>query len=97
MTDSMELRKVIYSELMPDCKSRYFVLLECGHFKVCDSVDGNFKRKRCHKCFDKEYSHLTIGRLLKHHKYLSTTLNQIRFASKRYLEISFDDWILQHW
>ncbi len=43
-------RKVIYSRRKPGCKSKAFILLECGH--VCHNQSAKVipKRKKCSYC-----------------------------------------------
>lgn len=50
MTDSRPWRKVVYSEKKPNTRSRWFILLECGHcLPECD-CKAKPKRRRCTQC-----------------------------------------------
>lgn len=50
--DRPPMRKVVYSELKPDCQSRYIMLYECGHIHEVQMRRGAPvpKKKICYSC-----------------------------------------------
>jgi hypothetical protein len=50
MIETRPWQKVIYSALKPNTRSRWFILLECGHVIAEEDCRAKPKRRRCSQC-----------------------------------------------
>lgn len=69
--DRPPTRKVVYSELKPDCRATHIMLMECGHILEVNTTAGVPKKKMCYSC---KYPKETLGQIFLEWRELETLI-----------------------